>query len=348
MALAAGMYGIAVSVIAIMLSVSGIILGIGYSLDDKRLKEFGREELVQSLINGAIVGALVVAFVPGGFFNQLINSTVGSASVTATCQGFMQANYAICFAYNYLVGISPVTINGTSYPSLADLTFGMLATLSTSYTALALLSSIKIGAGVVSITLSGVLNPLLTQLGYLVNAVTAMVVSIEVQGMLLSFIAAIAIPVLLPVGLVLRSAVVTRRLGGTIIAMAIGLFAIFPTTYLFNAELLNSYSSTITDPSLSLIGSIATGSQDGITAQMAAANQSSSTGMFLLLGALSSSLGGIVSAFQDALKSVANEVAMLIIEVFFLPVFSVILTVVSIREIARMLGSEVNFGKLHI
>ena len=348
MPLGAGMYGIAVSVLAIMLSVSGIIIGLGYALDDKRMKEFGREELVQTLINGAIVGSLVFAFIPGGFFNQLINGIAGGASLSATCQGFMQDNYAICFAYNYLVGISPVTINGRSYPSLADITLGMLATLSTTYTALSLLSSIKIGAGIVSITLSGVLNPLLTQLSYLVNAVTAMVVSIEVQGMLLAFIAATAIPVLLPVGIVLRSALITRRLGGTIMAIAIGLFAVFPTTYLFNAQLLSNYSSTVADPSLSSISSIATASQSNITSKMEATNESSTSGMFSLLNFLTSSFSSLISTLQNLLKSATNRIALLIIEVFFLPVFSVILTVVSIREIARLLGSEVNFGKLHI
>ena len=348
MALGAGMYEIAVSVIAIMLSVSGILIGMGYVLDDRRLREFGREELIQSLINGAIVGALVVAFIPGGFFNELINSIAGGASISATCQGYMQGNYAICFAYNYLVGISPITINGTSYPSLADLTFGMLAALSTTYTAIALISSIKLGVGIISITLSGVLNPLLTQLGYLVNAVTAMVVSIEVQGMLLGFIAAVAIPILLPVGLILRSALVTRRLGGTIIAIAIGLFAVFPTTYLFNAELVSNYSSTITNSPLPSIGSIVAGTQANITGQIQASNQNNTTTGASLFTYVSSSLSGLASTVQDALKSVVDEVALLVIEVFFLPVFSIILTVVSIREIAKLLGSEVNFGKLHI
>ena len=342
------MYGLAVSLIAIMLSISGIFLGLGYALDDKKLKEFGKEELVQALINGTIVGSLVLAFIPGGFFNQLLNSIASSAAISATCQGFMQGNYAICFAYNYLVGVSPVSINGATYPSLADITFGMLATLSTTYTALSLLSSIKIGAGVVSITLSGVLNPLLTQLSYLVNAVTAMVVSIEVQGMLLEFIAATAVPVLLPIGMILRSALLTRRLGGTIIAIAIGIFAVFPTTYLFNAELLSSYSSTIADTSLSSIGSIATTSQSSIASQMETTNQTSASGMFSLLNFLTSSLGGLISTLQNLLKSATNQIALLIIAVFFLPVFSVILTAVSIREIARLLGSEVNFGKLHI
>ena len=46
-------YSIAVSVIAIMISVGGIVFGLGYAFDNNRLKMFGRDELVQSFINGA-------------------------------------------------------------------------------------------------------------------------------------------------------------------------------------------------------------------------------------------------------------------------------------------------------
>ena len=78
-------YEISLGLIAIMLAVSGMILGLGYATDDKKLKEFGREELLQSLINGAIVGALLVAFGSGGFFTVLINAISNSQSSTASC-----------------------------------------------------------------------------------------------------------------------------------------------------------------------------------------------------------------------------------------------------------------------
>ena len=45
-------FSVAVSVLAIMISIGGISVGIGYATSNRRLKEFGRDELNQCLVNG--------------------------------------------------------------------------------------------------------------------------------------------------------------------------------------------------------------------------------------------------------------------------------------------------------
>ena len=45
-------YEISVYVISIMIAISGISLGIGYAFNEKRFKEFGKEELYQSVTDG--------------------------------------------------------------------------------------------------------------------------------------------------------------------------------------------------------------------------------------------------------------------------------------------------------
>src|ERR1700683_5177929 len=103
--MALGIYSVAVTLIAIMLSIAGIVLGIGYAIDDRKLKDFGKSEIYQCIINGVIVGTLIIAFGTGGFFSILINNIAGGAALGATCQQSMSGNSAICFAYNYLVGL---------------------------------------------------------------------------------------------------------------------------------------------------------------------------------------------------------------------------------------------------
>ena len=66
-----GGYSIAITLVAIMVSVAGIIFGIGYSMDDRRLKELGRAELYQAIINGVIVGSLLLAFGTNGIVPSL-------------------------------------------------------------------------------------------------------------------------------------------------------------------------------------------------------------------------------------------------------------------------------------
>ena len=201
MAYGLGIYSVAVTLIAIMLSIAGFALGIGYAIDDRRLKEFGKSEIYQSVINGVIVGTLIVAFSTGGFFNVLINNIAGSASVGATCEQSMSGNYAICFAYNYLVGLSPVSVNGGTYPTLIETSVGLLVPVSTLYAGLSLLGSIKLSLGIITVGFSGMLDPVTSALDYVIEILTAAIVGIEVQGMLLNFIALTAIPVPLPVGI---------------------------------------------------------------------------------------------------------------------------------------------------
>ncbi len=343
-----GIYSIAVALIAIMLSVAGIILGIGYAANDKKLKEFGISEIYQCIINGVIVGSLVVAFSSGGIITMLINNSVTNASLVATCNGSLSGNYAICFAYNYLVGLTPVTINGTSYPTLIDASIGLLAPVSLLYTGLSVLSSIKLSLGIISIGFASALNPVLTALNYVIEALTASVIAIEVQGILLKFIAAVAIPVLLPIGIVLRTFYLTRKLGGALMAIAIGLFVVLPMSYVLNAELTSSYVGSLDNSTVSSFVIGATQTNADIISHATGLNGNLTSRASSLSGYFTGSINSLVQGFDSFIEQLAGFIALLIVEVFFLPAFSIILTVISIREIAKVLGSEISFGKLYI
>ncbi|MDE1871525.1 MAG: hypothetical protein KGI06_04795 [Candidatus Micrarchaeota archaeon] len=348
MALGFGVYTIAIALISIMLSIAGMILGLGYAIDDRKLKEFGKSEIYQSVINGAIVGILIIAFGSGGFFTLLINNITGGAAITATCEQAMSSNYAICFAYNYLVGLQPVGINGANYPTLIDTSVGLLAPVSVLYTSLSLLGSIKLSLGVISIGFYSALNPILTALNYIIEILTAAIISIEVQGILLKFISIIAIPVLLPVGILLRTVYVTRKLGGAVMAIAIGLYAVFPLTYVLDASLANSYITSLSSGSVSTFIASETNSNNNIISMTTQISESNKNDTFGFVSYFTNAINNLVKGFDGFLNQLTSMVALIIIEVFFLPVFSLILTVISIRELANILGSEISFGKLYI
>ena len=101
-----GEYGLnlAVLLISVMLSIGGIVLGVGYAIESKKFKEFGKEEIIQSLINGALVGGLLMLFSSGGIVNGFMNSVVMQSGTSISCDAFLSYNSALCFAYNYLVG----------------------------------------------------------------------------------------------------------------------------------------------------------------------------------------------------------------------------------------------------
>lgn len=341
-------YNIAITLIAIMLTIAGISLGLGYAIDDKKIKDFGKSELYQCVINGIIVGTLVVAFSSNGIITAFINNTVSSASMTATCEQSMNGNYAICFAYNYLVGLTPVTVHGTSYPTLIDTSIGVLAPVSLLYSGLSILGSIKLNLGILTIGFASALNPILTALNYVIEALTASVIAIEVQGMLLKFISIVTIPVLLPVGIILRTFYMTRKLGGAIMAIAIGLFAVLPLTYVLNIELTVNYigsldNSTVSSFILSTANTNSNIINHAVEITHITGNQTSN-----MTGYFTNAIASMVQSFDTFMDKIASYVALLIIEVFFLPTFSIILTVISIREIAKILGTEITFGRLYI
>jgi hypothetical protein len=280
---------------------------------------------------------------------MLMNSIVDKQSISASCPAFMDSNYAICFAHNYLVGMTPVSINGVSYASLMAVSLPLLISLSVSYSVLGIISSLTFNLSVISISLAGMLTPLLTQLNYLINAIAFAVIGIEAQDILLRFISITAVPVLLPVGIVLRTLYVTRRLGGAIMAIAIGLFCVFPSTYLLNVSLASDYLSTTSSYTANSIsasfGKITDGMKGSVPNLTGTENATVSKS---ILNSMTSVISGLVGGMQALFVGLANFVAFLMIEIFFLPLFSLILTAISIREFARILGSEISFGKLYM
>lgn len=337
-------YDIAISIVAIMLGVSGIILGLGIAFDDKKLKNFGKEEIMQSIISGVIVGSLFLFFSPAGLGTSIINNIVSGNGASASCSGFIDINSAVCFAYNYLVG-SGFTINGVHYQSLIGDATTLLIPLSLIYVGLALLSSVGLSLGVISLNFTQVLAPALSQLGFIIKSLTFAIIGIYVQSTLLEVISVITVPLLLPTGIVLRAFYLTRKLGGAIIAISIGLFAVYPLTYLLDAQITANFSSTVANQSIfQAITSQASSIQNSIFG----AQPSGNTINVGLLQLIFNGISQLASAISAVVNQIADTIAILVVEVFFFPTFSVILTIVSIRELAKLLGSDVHLGKYNI
>ena len=81
-----GAYGfsIAVYVIGIMLAIAGISLGIGYAANKRSLKEFGKEEIYQSVINGVLVGSMLILFSQNGIVNRSA-LRIGPTCISSVC-----------------------------------------------------------------------------------------------------------------------------------------------------------------------------------------------------------------------------------------------------------------------
>jgi hypothetical protein len=333
-------YDIAVGLVSIMIAVSGIILGLGIATDDKKLKDIGRSELVQAIVNGVIVGTLFFIFSDYGIIANISNFLVKSSS-SIVCSGTAN-NYAICFAQQFLVGLSPITVNNAQYPTLFMSVTGLLAPITMLYGTLAFISSLSFNAVVVSISLASLFKPILTQLNYMITALSMSLLSLEAQSILLRFIDLTALPVLLPIGMVLRSFYFTRRLGGTILAVTIAFFAVLPLTYLLNAQLVAEYASNSNQSINGLV-------LNSTSVKSNLINDIQNSGINALsVSSISSSIESLLASAYGVLNKIFDYVALVIVEAFFLPIFSIMLTIVSARELARIFGSEVSFGRFDI
>lgn len=326
-ALPFGEYGFDISVllVGIMLAIAGFVLGIGYALNDKRLKEFGKEEIIQSVINGALVGGLIALFIGGGPVDSMINSIVVGNGTTMSCSSFLSANSAICFAYDYLVGSGTYTFMGVSHTSILTGTTTLIVALLGTYAALGLLKTF--------------LSPLLSMIQSAVQALGAVAVSVTVQASVLEFVAASALTVLLPAGLILRSLYPTRKLGGFLIALAISLYVVLPLTYVMNATISSNYQSATNSTGLS---SVTLGASSITAGALDASNQSSNSSV------VTSFISNVQSGAATFLDGLFGAVASFIVWAFILPAFSLALTGISLREMSRMLGSDTFFGKFNL
>ncbi len=337
-------YGIAVEVLAIMIIIGGIVYALGYAMGDKKLRQMGQDELYQVVINGLIIGAFIVLFAPGGIISVLITSLTAGVSGT-TCTTYT-ANPAICFAINYLSGLSPVTVNGNVYPSLLDSNIALLSATTVLSVAIGTLSSISVNLWVVSFGLQG-LSTISGPLKGIVDFLSLSTVFIVAQAMLLSFIYYVALPILLPLGIVLRTFYFTRKLGGAIIAIAIGGFLILPMTYVLSATLMDAYlTNSLSSPISTTVSSINSFISNVQSLQGSAfslgSTQTANTINYGLVGTVLSGIGGISASFNLLISEIWNSIVLIVIQVFFLPIFSLIITFISTKELAQIFGSELS------
>jgi hypothetical protein len=343
-------YNIAIALLAIMISAGAIIYSIGYATSDKKLKQIGQAELYQVVINGIIIGAFIVLFVPGGLISILISSLTTGVSGTP-CTTFVN-NPAICFATSYLSGLGDVTINGNPYPSLLTSNLALLSSTALLYAGVGTLSSVNVSIFIVSFGFKG-LNVILGPLQGIVDFLSLSTVFIVAQAMLLSFIYYVALPILLPLGIVLRTFFFTRKLGGAIIAIAIGGFLILPMTYVLSATLMDTYfTNSLSSPISNTVSSISTFLSSVQNLQGSAFSLSTTKSVktidWNLVGAITSGVGTLSSSFNLLLATIWNSIVLIIIQVFFLPAFSILLTFISTKELAKIFGSELSLDMFNV
>ncbi len=360
---------IAVVVVTASIVLAGILIGIGRAAGYKRIEVFGIEELIQSIINAAIIGSFAA-----------IIGLVGAVSSSVVNQACTQGN----------VVDQLVCIMGKLGSSMFVMSQQILSMLNM----VGYYQSLSLDFGSFSISPFVNLSSVSSALSLQLLSLNWIIVLMQLNGEIAAFIGQNALGLLFPVGLVLRTFFATRKVGGFLIALALGLFVFYPTFILIfpdpqadvdNATALmqnftnNSYYATTPIVDLNSNYAIAgkidvlSGRCDPsaynftqIIQQMnqtnQSGNQSNGTGnqsnqtnstvnnsycySFMLSQAMANITlpNGTVDFSGDITRIVQTNntaISKSLLYSVVAPIFSLLITVVFVRELANILGSEI-------
>jgi len=319
---------IATIVVTASIVLAGILIGVGRAFSYKRVENFGIEEFIQSLINAAIIGAFAAIV-------QLINSVSSSVVEGACGTGTTVLEQLVCImertnANLFLLFQETVRLtNMLGYYQSLNLNFSLF--------------SIQPFSNLSSISLLFSAQILLLQL---------LMVFVELNIQILNFIGENALLLLFPVGLVFRTFFATRRLGGFLIGLAIGAYLLYPSFVIIfpdpqpdvanataNVTEFNTKSFYATVPIIDLNDNNAIAAKldvmsgrcfDSNSPQCVAAVQGHSREEVDFVGDLT------VVAQKNTIA-----ISKVLLYLVVAPLFSLIITLIFIKEITKILGSEI-------
>ncbi|MBI4399873.1 hypothetical protein HY570_03930 [Candidatus Micrarchaeota archaeon] len=177
-------YLAATTAIVIMIMLSGISIGIGKALQNKKLTIWGKEELLQAIINSALIGGLFLLITT---LNTALTGLVPENNFTCL---FYNKNTIIGFSQCYLYNLS------LNVSELASILFSANAIIS-------FLSSLSFNF-IITFNPFNALIPIINVISKILELLYFLLFSIYIQINLLYAIDALMLSTFLPLGLILR------------------------------------------------------------------------------------------------------------------------------------------------
>ena len=115
-----------------------------------------------------------------------------------------------------------------------------------------------------------------------------------------------------------------------------------------NAMIANSYSQTLSNSSIISLTSSASSFKNTLAGIPEIKNQSDYGQALSFLGTITNGITSISNYFSGIVNWLASSIAYFIVYTFILPGFSLILTIISVRELSEMLGSEAFFDLFRV
>ncbi|MFH1285632.1 MAG: hypothetical protein ABIH99_03540 [Candidatus Micrarchaeota archaeon] len=351
-----------------------LIVAISYMIASfMRSSEFeawAKNEMSEVTLSALYV-ANILMFV--GFANILLGSEmIGGAfhvSVPASCAG---QNY-LCIANYYLdtLGTDLIRIFGTNLEVMFPLS--MVSSISLDFCV------IVIPTGVVNIGICagemffGGFGMVSMAVSSATNMITLGLFSVFMQKILLQFFSTTMFKYFLPIGVFLRTFSLTRKMGATLMAVAIGLYVVYPLALIMNYQIYSAVPKFAVPAASSNIGMTL---QAGSWMSVFGGPDFSSCGgwnIFCWLKVIIQWAAALVGAFASLLAFTVSTLVQLIayggpgkaaadtfeyyadmiphamqpmVAALFLPALDLLLVVTAIRAISPAIGGETNITGL--
>lgn len=193
-------------VVTISIILAGILIGVGRAFGSKKIEGFGKEELVQAAINAAIFGAVALIVLTTTEISKGIRETQCKIGATMIDELACIAEKQIMPGVFALFQETIKVLDILGYYQTLSLNFGTF--------------SIQPLVNIESIS---------NILSFQVYLMQLALILLNLNLIILNFIAQNALEMIFVVGLLLRMFFATRRVGGFLIALALGLYLFYPS-----------------------------------------------------------------------------------------------------------------------
>ncbi len=314
-------YMLALDIVVIGIVLAALALGISKALSSRKLWAWGAEELAQALINAAILGILVAW---GAGVGAALGAALPADMLSACPQADSSANAPL--AYDLCVLNGTVGTMQRAQGALIDNSFR-----------LGMLSSMTVNLNVLSATPFEAMDRPAAQYSDWAGQISSLQALVEAHRQLLSVIGSYAFVLFLPLGLLLRMFFATRKLGGALLAGAIGFFVIYPLAYasLANPGMVNGTA----DDALASLGAMSQ-----TLAPLPQFDWDKSGDMAKLVTGLSNQNLSAQAAMPYG--SMPAFLGALILHAIVYPLVALAITLVSVWELSALLGREMFFEVL--
>jgi len=341
--------GIAVIVVTASIVLAGILIGIGRAFGYKRVEYFGIEEFMQSILNAAIIGSFATII-------ELIGAVSSSVVVDSCAKG------DIVFQLSCTLG------------GINTALFGLLQQLVVTLNILGYYQGLSLDFGAFIIAPFANMHAVSDMLSLQLLSLNVIMMLVELNRQVALFIGQNSLGILFPAGLVLRTFFATRKVGGFLIAFSLGLFVFYPVFVLVfpdpagditNSMLVmrnftnNSYYATV--PVIDLNDNYAIAAKMDLLSgrcspqtfnfsilsnmtnitNITSVSNNTACDDYLIKQNLTNVTVDMSGDLTLIAQSNNNSLSKSLLYAVIAPIFSLVVTIVFVRELSLLLGSEI-------